>query len=324
LTSDPAGRSPSEKASVHARPEPRTGGVLGAALGSAFLYSASLAHPLLGLCAVIAPFPLLVVRLRSGLAGAMATLLAAAVLAAAFSPENALMFLVAWAVPVGLIGEAMARGRGLRSGCGWAFGVLAAEILVALFFASPTLEARALGPFDHLRSASFLEEMRSGGMPVEQVEAWTEQVTVMRAVMAVVYPAAYIIMAGLMVLANAVLLRWYLARRDPGWLEGGEFEGMRWPLGLAGAFVLAGAAVASPPLRPFAYNALVVLAFCFGLQGLAVVAYYLRRLAAPALLIAIVMAVLLLPYAHYVLALLGLFDIFIDFRKWAEPPVAEG
>src|SRR6185436_4801032 len=185
----PAGRSPSEKASVHARPEPRTGGVLGAALGSAFLYSASLAHPLLGLCAVIAPFPLLVVRLRSGLAGVMATLLAAA-------------------VPVGLIGEAMARGRGLRSGCGWAFGVLAAEILVALFFASPTLEARALGPFDHLRSASFLEEMRSGGMPVEQVEAWTEQVTVMRAVMAVVYPAAYIIMAALMVLANAVLLRW--------------------------------------------------------------------------------------------------------------------
>ena len=96
------------------------------------------------------------------------------------------------------------------------------------------------------------------------------------------------------------------------------------PLGLAGAFVLAGAAVASPPLRPVAYNALVVLAFCFGLQGLAVVAYYLRRLAAPALLIAIVMAVLLLPYALYVLALLGLFDIFIDFRKWAEPPVAEG
>ena len=36
------------------------------------------------------------------------------------------------------------------------------------------------------------------------------------------------------------------------------------------------------------------------------------------------MAVLLLPYALYILALLGLFDIFIDFRKWAEPPVAEG
>ena len=98
----------------------------------------------------------------------------------------------------------------------------------------------------------------------------------------------------LTVLGNAWLLRLYLARRDPGWLEGGEFEGMRWPLGLAGAFVLCGVAVVSPPLRPIAYNALVVLAFCFALQGLAVVAYYVRRLAAPPLMIAIVMAVLLL------------------------------
>ena len=290
-----------------------------------FLYSASLAHPLLGLCAAIAPFPLLVVRLRSGLAGgSMATLLAAAVLAAAFSPENALMFLAAWAVPVGLIGEAMARGRGLRSGCGWAFGVLAAEILVALFFASPALAARALGPFDHLRSAAFLEEMKSGGMPAEQVEAWSEQVTAMRSVMAVVYPAAYIIMAAMMVLANAVLLRWYLARRDPGWLEGGEFEGLRWPLGLAVAFVVSGLSVAAPALRPAAYNVLLVLAFFFVLQGLAVVAFFANRLAGPPVLRAAVLVLVLVnPWAPQILALLGLFDIWFDFRKWAEPPQPE-
>jgi len=100
---------------VRARPEPRTGGVLGAAFASTFLYSLSLAHSLLGLCAGIAPFPLLLVRLRTGLAGGvMATLLAAALLAAVFSPGHALMFLAVWAVPVGLIGEAMARGRGMR------------------------------------------------------------------------------------------------------------------------------------------------------------------------------------------------------------------
>jgi hypothetical protein len=268
---------------------------------------------------------LLVVRLRSGLAaGSMAVLLAAAVLAAIFTPANALMFLAAWAVPVGLIGEAMARGRGLRKGCGWAFAVLAAEILVALFFASPALEARALGPFDHLRSAAFLEEMRAGGMPTEQVEAWTEQVAAMRSVMAVVYPAAYIIMAALMVLANAVLLRWYLALRDPGWLEGGEFEGLRWPFGLAVAFVLSGLAVAAPPLRSAAYNVLLVLAFFFVLQGLAVVAFYANRLAGPPVLRAAVLVLVLVnPWAPQILALLGLFDIWFDFRKWAEPPQPE-
>jgi len=308
-----------------ARPEPRTGGVLGAAFGAAFLYSVSLAHPLLGLCAGIAPFPLLVVRLRSGLAGgAMATLLASALLGAIFSPGHALMFLAAWAIPVGLIGEAMARGRGLLKGCGWAFGLLAAEILVALFFAGPVLEARALRPFDHLRSAPFLEEMRSGGMPAEQIEAWTEQVASMHDVMAVVYPAAYIIMAALMVLANAALLRSYLARRDPGWLEGGEFEGLRWPIGLAVVFVASGLAVAAPALRAAGYNVLLVLAFFFVLQGLAVVAYYANRLAGPPVLRAAVLVLVLVnPWAPQILALLGLFDMWFDFRKWAEPPERE-
>jgi uncharacterized protein YybS (DUF2232 family) len=311
---------------VRARPEPRTGGVLGAAFASTFLYSLSLAHPLLGLCAGVAPFPLLVVRLRSGLAGgAMATLLAAALLAAVFSPGHALMFLAAWAVPVGLIGEAMGRGRGLRKGCGWAFALLAAEILVALFFASPVLEARALRPFDHFRSAAFLEEMRSGGMPADQIDAWTEQVAILHDVMAVVYPAAYIIMAALVVLANAVLLRWYLARRDPGWLEGGEFEGLRWPLGLSVVFVASGLAVLAPPLRSAGYNVLLVLAFFFVLQGLAVVAYYANRLAGPPVLRAAVLVLVLVnPWAPQILALLGLFDMWFDFRKWAEPPQQRG
>jgi len=311
---------------VRARPEPRTGGVLGAAFASTFLYSLSLAHSLLGLCAGIAPFPLLLVRLRTGLAGGvMATLLAAALLAAVFSPGHALMFLAVWAVPVGLIGEAMARGRGMRKGCGWAFGVLAAEILVALFFASPVLEARALRPFEHFRSPSFLEEMRAGGMPADQIEAWTEQVAILHDVMAVVYPAAYIIMAALVILANAVLLRWYLARRDPGWLEGGEFEGLRWPLGLSVVFVMAGLSVLAPPVRSAGYNVLLVLAFFFVLQGMAVVAYYANRLAGPPVLRAAVLVLVLVnPWAPQILALLGLFDMWFDFRKWAEPPQQRG
>jgi len=313
---------------VRARPEPRnaTSGVLGSALASSLLYSLSLAHPMLGLCAGVAPFPLLLVRLRSGLAGGvMATLLAAALVGAVFAPGHALMFLAVWAVPIGLIGEAMARGRGLRKGCGWAFAVLAMEILIALFFASPTLEARALAPFEHFRSAAFIEDLRTSGMPADQIDVWTEQVSILHAVMAVVYPAAYIIMAALMVLANAVLLRSYLARRDPGWLEGGEFEGLRWPVGLSVVFVAAGLSVLAPPVRSAGYNVLLVLAFFFVLQGLAVVAYYANRLAGPPVLRAAVLVLVLVnPWAPQILALLGLFDMWFDFRKWAEPPQQRG
>jgi uncharacterized protein YybS (DUF2232 family) len=160
-------------------------------------------------------------------------------------------------------------------------------------------------------------------MPPEQVEAFSEQVATTYDAMRVIYPAAYIISVAVIVLLNASLLRLYLKRRDPGWLDAGEFEGVRWPFVLAVAFVAMGLAVLSPLLRPAAYNGLLILAFFFGLQGLAVVSFYAQRLAAPPLLRAAVLVLVLInPWAPQILALIGLFDIWFDFRKWAEPPEA--
>ncbi len=307
------------------RTEPGPGGLLAAGLSSALLFSAFLRFPFLFLLALACPFPLMVQRLRGGLGGALlATLSAAALVAAVFSPLSAAGFLCVLAGPCLLMAEAMARGRGMVRGCGWAFALLSLEISVALVFANGSLAARVLEPLEELRADSFLEGMKSGGLPAERVAEWTEQVTTLHDAMTVVYPAAYIIMGALLVLANAALLRFYLARRDPGWLDGGEFEGIRWPLGLAVVFVMAGLSVVVPLLRPAGYNVLLVLAFFFALQGLAVVAFYARRLAGPPLLrTAVVVLVLVNPWAPEILALLGLFDIWIDFRKWAEPPVSE-
>jgi len=60
-------------------------------------------------------------------------------------------------------------------------------------------------------------------------------------------------------------------------------------------------------------------------QGLAVAAFYARRLAGPPFLRAVVVVLVLVnPWAPQILALLGLFDNWIDFRKWAEPPETRG
>src|SRR5262249_45516256 len=158
---------------------------------------------------------------------------------------------------------------------------------------NPEMEALALKPLEQTQSTKFLDDMR-GSMSAEQVDAFREQAAATYDAMRVVYPAAYIISVAIVVILNAALLRLYLRRRGPGWLDAGEFEGVRWPFGMAGAFVAAGAAVLSPVLRPAAYNGLLILAFFFGLQGLAVVSFYAQRLAAPPLLRAAVLVLVLI------------------------------
>jgi uncharacterized protein YybS (DUF2232 family) len=272
---------------------------------------------------MVSPLPLMVLRLRAGLTFTLlATALSVALVAGLFDPAGAVIYFCFLAVPGLLIAEAMARGRGLLRGCAWAFLLLSVQIGLALVFAGGPMAARVVDSVDVLVSPEFMEGLKAS-WTADQVAEWTTQVTQLHEVMEIVYPAIYIIFGALIVLANAALLRAYLLRRDPGWLEGDEFEGIRWPSVLSMAFVLAGAAVALPAARAAAYNVLLVLAFFFALQGLAVSAFYAHRLAGPRFLrVAVVVLVLVNPWAPYILALLGLFDIFFNFRKWALPPEA--
>ena len=306
-------------ASIHApqKPSARPGGILGGALGSALLFSI----PFLGLASGL---PLIVQRLRRGLGSAvMASMLAAALLATTWRPYHVLLFLAILVAPSLLMAEALARGRGLVRGCGWAFALLLAELAPALLFAGPSLaDAWFFQPLDFMVSPQFVEGMRARGLPGQGPEDWLQQVQATRHALETVYPGAFVVLAGLLVLVNAVLLRTYLARRDPGWLDGGEFETIRWPLGLVVAFVASGLSVLAPPLQPAAYNVLLVLAFFFFLQGLAVLAFFAHRLAGPRFLRPLAVTLVLL-WAPQLLALLGLFDAFFDFRKWAEPPKQE-
>jgi uncharacterized protein YybS (DUF2232 family) len=315
----------SAPARAAAKAEPRPHGIVAAGILSAMLFGVSLFLPPLFATALVSPFPLLLQRLRAGQGSAvLATLIAAGLLGAAFSPAQSVLFLLLFVLPGLLIAEALARGRGLVRGCGWAFVLVSLQISLALVLRSGPMADQFLAPLEEFRSPQFLEGLKASGLPPERIADWSEQMTLLRDAMAVVFPGAYIILGGLMVLANAALLRFYLARRDPGWLEGGEFERIRWSPLLAMGFVLAGAAVAVPEFRPVAYNVLLVLAFFFLLQGLAVTAFYAHRLAGPPLLrAAVVVLVLINPWAQYILVILGLFDTWIDFRKWAEPPEAK-
>jgi uncharacterized protein YybS (DUF2232 family) len=306
--------------------EPRLGGLVGAGALSAVLFASAGLVPALAPLSLVSPLPLAVQRLRGGAAGAwLAAALAAALVAASSAFPAAGFYLLVLAVPGLLVGESLARGRGLLRGCAWAFAALVAEIGAGLAFAPQAMAERFLAPIENLRSEAFLAELKAGGLPPERIAEFTEQVRQLRDALAVVFPGAWVIGAAVLVALNAALLRLYLLRRDPAWLEDGEFERVRWPLALVVVFVLSGAAVALPLARPAAYNVLLVTAFFFVLQGLAVVAFYARRLAGPPLLrAAMLVLVLANPWAPQILALLGLFDNWFDFRRWAEPPPEPG
>lgn len=299
-------------------------GVFSAALMSAIVFSAWLLTPLLLPLSTLAPLPLALQRLtRGSVPAASAALLAALFVGGAFSGEWGLRYALYLAVPGLLIGSSLARGRGLRRGCLQAFLWLSAVIGLQLAKDGPEIARSMLQPFELMRSRDFLEGMRSSGVPAERVDDIAEQFRLMHSVMQVVYPAILFILGALVVLQNAALLKAYLARKDPGWLDGGEFESLRWPLGMAVAFVAAGLALTLPALRNVGYNLLLLVAFFFALQGLAVVAFYAYRLAGPPFLrAAVVLLVLVNPWAPQILALVGLFDTWFDFRKFAEPPPA--
>jgi hypothetical protein len=309
----------------------RTGHVLAMGLTSAGLFASRYAAQDLGLAplvflAAFSPLPLMAARLRSASGAVLATVIAATCVGWLGSAGDSVVFLVGMAVPGLLVVEILTRGRGLMRGAFVASAWMVSVMTILLVANGRGLANQVLAALDDVRSPAFVAQMRSQGVSLEQVDAWTEQVATIYAALKVVYPAAFLIMGVSLVVLNAFMFRAYLARKDPGWLERGEFERLRWPLGLTLVFVLAGAGVSWPESRPLALNTLLLVGFLFGLQGLAIVAFLAGRLIPPLLLwLAGMMLILASPWLMYgLLALLGLADNWIDLRRWAEPPAAEG
>jgi hypothetical protein len=261
----------------------------------------------------------------AGLGGVWAALVAALLIASVAPTSFALAYLVLAAAPGLLIGESLIRGRGLLRGCVWAFAWLTAWCGGLLVAAGSHLSAPLLAAVDQMRGREFLDQMRAQGVPLDQIDAWSAQASTARDVLAVIYPACYIVLIGLAVALNAWLIRRYLVRHDPAWLEPGEFENLRWPLAIVVVFVLSAFGLLLPAVRGAGANALVLVGFLFMLQGLAVASSVGRRLLPPAVpwIIAAVLILthVLAPFA--VLALLGLFDQWLDARHWAEAKATE-
>lgn len=163
------------------------------------------------------------------------------------------------------------------------------------------------------QTASLYEK---GGLKGDELKALQQGVMQAGALIGKIYPAMMIVtlinIAGL----NLMAMR-SMRGRLPALPAIGEFRAFKNPEQLVWVVIVAGFAmlVPYPDVTRTALNVLIVTLFMYFLQGFAVIVSFFTRLAVPVFVRAIFYILLALqPYLAAVIAALGIFDIWGDFR----------
>ncbi|HVR44483.1 MAG TPA: DUF2232 domain-containing protein [Thermoanaerobaculia bacterium] len=275
---------------------------------------------------VFVPAAILSSGLRNGRRGLWLSTAAAALLlgmlataggsAAAFTPVARMILEVGAPSAVGL--ELILRGLPFGS-------VLLASVAASFGgFALVELGMRALASYspyqaivENFRAASqaSVETYRAAGMPAEAISTMER---VSAAIAGTYMPVLLAVVTILMFALSYTMLPRLRSGRAlaPGML----FRNLAFPEMLLFGFVAGGLApLASGSLRSLGFGILLVVAFLYLLQGLAVFRFHQVRLRLGLLgsLLAVLTLLLLTPYgvSPALLFLIGLFDPFFDFRK---------
>jgi uncharacterized protein YybS (DUF2232 family) len=266
---------------------------------------------------LLAALPIVLSRLGQTPAHAVSSAAIACVLVLAFTQDGgaALGFTLLFAAWAPVAAEALQRKRSLVAMGAAGIAVLGCVALgLALLGGPQAVEASLASP-----SAERSLRNWADAAALDPVAA-AQQMEQAKAVVATLFPAIAVLGAGAVILVNTLAAGRVLHRRAPGFVAPGELTRLEWPFALVIAFVGAGLLLLAPAARPVAWNGLVVTLFLFGLQGLSVVSFGLVRLFRNEILRALVAAVLLIgPWAG-LLALLGLFDQWFDFRRLHAKP----
>ena len=132
-----------------------------------------------------------------------------------------------------------------------------------------------------------------------------------------IFPALLLVSLGMMAALNMSVLFRFAAKRLPLLPRPEPFVRFKNPEPLVWVLIAAGFSmlVPQPDLHRVALNILVVVGSVYFLQGLAVVLAFFQRLSVPSLARIIFWLVLAFqPYLVLAIAILGVFDIWGDFR----------
>lgn len=303
--------------------------ILGTAITTS-LFMVVVLSPVVGFVfSLLAPLPIAFFAWRMGrVAGIAMFSLSIGLLAAVFKiggfVESLPFFLVLGSAGI-LIPEVLRRRYGIETTVGLSVAVYLALIAAALLGYSLTVD-RSVPEIvqsyvsESIRySVALYEEI---GLPQEQIEQLKESAPEV---------AAWVVNHGLALLVTGVTffiwlnvlgMRLLYQGRDPEFPDFGDLACWKMPDWVVWFVIAAGAAMIVPEeaVQIAGLNVLIVVLFLYLLQGLSIVQFFFRQKNIPRYLRALFYALIVLyQYLLVFVSAIGLFDIWVDFRKMNRP-----
>jgi len=301
--------------------------ILKGVVGTAALFFAYLQFPVVGMAAgVFAAFPAIYFGL---LRGRHVTAIIVTITALLFIPfpkgvNMALFFLMQCGVMAVAMTWLLASGRGGSRALIYAvtLNLLAAAVVMVAFGLGQGSDPNTL-ILKEIDSSigQWLALSEKAGMKGEELQLLREGMLQAKSLLATIYPSLVVVWVALVAGMNLLLVSW-LAPRLPVTLNLERFSQFRNPDPLVWLLILAGFSmlVTEPTVNQVALNILIVICAGYFVQGLAVLAGLFERFAIPALLRNLLYLFMVLqPYLLVAVAVLGIFDIWGNFRAPKEP-----
>lgn len=296
-------------------------------MASTLLFLLYLRIPLFGMVGgVLAAFPPLYYTLSRNpwVGGGIVGLTAAAFIPITGGVGVPLFFLFQCGLPGALLGFFLSRGKGGRislvGGVGLTFSLMVAVTIGYTI-------SQGVDPHTLVRSVieksitQGLDALKSSGMPEKDMAAIREGIRDLQRVIVTVYPAMILVWITFVTGFNLLILS-QIRDRLPTPPELGRLARFRNPDHLVWVLIAAGFSllVDHPLVHGVALNVLIVVCTAYFVQGIAVVTGIFDRFSVPPIMRSILYFIVILqPYLVLGLAILGIFDIWGDFRSPRQP-----
>ncbi len=308
--------------------QPRTGAgqylraVLLGAAGSGVLFSASMAVPLIGFVAgFLAATPLCYTRLTGGRrAAVLAALIAALLVGLGFKPLAGLWFFVQCGLIGLLLPELMLRGMTSSRALLWTTAAATVGTALVAFSMAATAGQELLAMAQQEISTGINQALRlyeqQQGLSPEDLETIKQGMQTISTTLLRIFPALASLNL-LLVSAISLLFLQRMAAKQGLALGFAPFRTFRVPEPLIWFLITAGFSLLAktPLVTTPAMNILALLAVLYFCQGLAVVITLIERTPYTGILKVLLTFLLLLqPYLLPLISILGIFDLWGEFR----------